>query len=269
MRDYPGGMRDYIKERAGAPRGFFAAEAAGLKWLAEPDVVPVVGVIDHDDSSLRLDRLEETTPDAHSAFGFGRQLALLHDSGAPAFGWAPAEPAWFGPLDSPFEVEVGRCNSFTQFWVELRLEPMAESITDQLSKTQEEIVTAAITAISSGVFEGNSGQGAEAPARVHGDLWAGNFMWTPAGCTLIDPAAHGGHRLEDLAMLALFGTPHLDEIFAGYEAVHPMPTGWRGDLPVHSFFALLAHVRLFGIGFLGQTLTAARAIIDRATALGA
>ena len=64
-------------------------------------------------------------------------------------------------------------------------------------------------------------------------------------------------------VLALFGTPFLEEIFSGYEAEHPLPRGWRADLPAHSFFALLAHVRLFGRGFLGQTLAAARAVVDR------
>lgn len=262
-------MTDFVKERPGAPHGFFAAEAAGLKWLAEPEVVPVVGVVDHDRNHLRLNRVEGTTPDARSAFKFGRQLALLHDSGAPAFGWAPAEPAWFGPLDSPFEVEVASYATFTEFWVNLRLDPMAAAIAGQLSNDQRETIASAITAMSSGAFEGISGTGAETPSRVHGDLWSGNLMWTSDGCTLIDPAAHGGHRLEDLAMLALFGTPFLDEIFAGYEAAHPMPAGWRGDLPVHSFFALLAHVKLFGTGFLGQTLSAARSIIERAEALRA
>jgi fructosamine-3-kinase len=46
-----------------------------------------------------------------------------------------------------------------------------------------------------------------------------------------------------------------------------MPEDWRHDLPVHSFFALLAHVRIFGRGFLGQTLNAAGAITARADAL--
>ena len=256
-------MDTFVKERAGAPRGFFAAEAAGLKWLAEPDVVPVVGVVDQDKNGLRLDRLESSPPDARSAFSFGRQLALLHDSGAPVFGWAPAEPAWFGPLDSPFEVEVASCATFTEFWVECRLNPIAADISGSLSQDHQEAITSAIDTISAGVFDGISGTGQEKPARVHGDLWSGNLMWTPEGCTLIDPAAHGGHRLEDLAMLALFGTPHLEEIFAGYEAIHPMTEGWRDDLPVHNFFALLAHVKLFGAGFLGQTLDAARAIIER------
>lgn len=267
-RGYAEDMRDYVKERAGAPRGFFAAEAAGLKWLSEPEVVPVVGVVDHGRNSLRLERVEGATPDPHSAFGFGRQLALLHDSGAPAFGWAPAEPAWFGPLDSPFEVEVASCATFTEFWVDLRLDPMAAAIAGQVPNDRRETIASAIAAISSGVFEGISGTGRETPSRVHGDLWSGNLIWTSDGCTLIDPAAHGGHRLEDLALLALFGTPFLDKIFAGYEAAHPMPQGWRGDLPVHSFFALLAHVKLFGTGFLGQTLRAAQAISDRAEAIG-
>lgn len=260
-------MPDFIKQRADAPRGFFAAEAAGLAWLAEPDVVPVVKVIDHDQHSLRLERIEETSPNARSATEFGRQLARLHDSGAPAFGWAPAEPAWFGPLDSPFEVDVASCDSFTDFWVNMRLRPLASAIGDQLSTDEKDTITSAIESIASGAFEGISGQGTEAPARVHGDLWSGNLMWTPDGCALIDPAAHGGHRLEDLALLALFGTPFLEEIFAGYETEHPLPEGWRGDVPVHNFFALLAHVKLFGQDFLGQTLRTASAIIDRATEL--
>lgn len=264
-----GVMADFIKQRTGAPPGFFAAEASGLAWLAEPDVVPVVNVIDHDEQALRLERIDETTPNARSAAEFGRRLARLHDSGAPAFGWAPAEPAWFGPLDSPFEVGVASCDSFTDFWVELRLTSLASAITDRVSAEDDATITSAIESIATGAFDGISGQDTEPPARVHGDLWAGNLMWTPEGCTLIDPAAHGGHRLEDLALLALFGSPFLDEIYTGYAAEHPLPEGWQSDLPAHSFFALLAHVKLFGAGFRGQTLTAARAITARAAELGA
>jgi hypothetical protein len=42
--------------------------------------------------------------------------------------------------------------------------------------------------------------------RVHGDLWSGNVHIDQDGAPwLVDPAAHGGHRETDLAMLALFG----------------------------------------------------------------
>ena len=83
-----------------------------------------------------------------------------------------------------------------------------------------------------------------------------------------DPAAHGGHRLEDLAMLSLFGAPFLEEIFEGYEAEPPLPGDWQQDLPAHLFFGLLAHVRIFGEAYVDQTIATAEAIIDRADQLG-
>lgn len=269
MAHYSEGMSsDFVKQRQAAPEGFFAAEAAGLQWLADPDAVPVVEVVDHGEDFLRLRRLDETGPDAAAAVDFGRRLARLHDAGASGFGWSPAAPAFFGPLDAPFEVSTESETSFSEFWTAGRLSPLLSAVEGDLSTEETATIASAVEAIADGAFDGISGEGVEAPARVHGDLWAGNLMWTSDGCTLIDPAAHGGHRLEDLALLALFGTPFLDEIFSGYEQTHPMPEDWRHDLPVHSFFALLAHVRIFGRGFLGQTLSAAGAITARADDLG-
>ncbi|GAA0036099.1 MULTISPECIES: fructosamine kinase family protein [Brevibacterium] len=262
-------MSEFLKQRSTAPEGFFSAEAAGLDWLAAPGVIPVVAVLDHGEDFVLLERLESAVPEAQAAFVFGRRLARLHDAGAPAFGWSPAEPSWFGPLESPFSVTAEPVASFSDFWVNQRLRPVAADIADELTDDENAAIASAITAVSTGVFDGIAGGDPEPPSRVHGDLWSGNLMWTPDGGTLIDPAAHGGHRLEDLALLALFGTSFLADICAGYEAAHPLPSGWRRDLPVHSFFALLAHVKLFGHGFLGQTLAAAREITARAAELGA
>jgi fructosamine-3-kinase len=95
------------------------------------------------------------------------------------------------------------------------------------------------------------------PARLHGDLWSGNVMWTPGGVVLIDPAAHGGHRETDLAMLALFGCPHLDAVIEGYERQRPLRDGWRDRVGLHQIYPLLAHVVLFGGGYARQTSAAA------------
>jgi fructosamine-3-kinase len=100
------------------------------------------------------------------------------------------------------------------------------------------------------------------PARLHGDLWSGNVMWTDAGAVLIDPAAHGGHRETDLAMLALFGCPHIEAGYDGYQSVHPLREGWRARIPLHQLYPLLAHVVLFGAGYAAQTLRAARATVN-------
>lgn len=259
----------HVKEHPGAPDGFFAAEADGLRWLAEPRAVPVVEVIDVGPDALAIEELTETRADAAAARRFGAQLARLHDAGAPAFGFSPSPTAWFGPLTSPFSVPVTEHREFSAFWAHDRLEPVARRCARTLGGAGSAVVTKAIDVIASGAFDGVAGQGREQPSRVHGDLWQGNVLWTAQGATLIDPSAHGGHRLEDLAMLTLFGTPHLDQILSGYEQAHPMPATWREDLPAHLFFGLLAHVQLFGTGYAAQAVDTAHRIIDRARALAA
>ncbi len=257
-------MRDHLKQRAGAPPGFFAAEADGLRWLAAPRAVPVVEVLEVGDDFVRLEHLTGVSPTALAARTVGARLARLHDAGAPGFGWAPSPTAWFGPLEAPFEVPTASRATFAEFWAEDRLRPIARRAAPTLGPAGRAAVDEAIDAIASGAFDGVAGQGTEQPSRVHGDLWSGNLMWTESGGTLIDPAAHGGHRLEDLALLSLFGAPHLDEIAAGYEEQHPMPASWRRDLPAHLFFALLAHVHLFGGMYTDQAVSTARAVVARA-----
>jgi fructosamine-3-kinase len=262
-------MADFLKQRPGAPQGFFAAEAAGLAWLAEPRAVPVVEVLEQGDDFVRLERLEPSRPSAEEALAFGARLARLHDAGAEGFGAVPSATSWFGPLEDPFEVPSTPRGDFATFWSRDRLRPLAERAARQLGAEGGEAVGRAIDVIAAGAFDGISGSGREAPSRVHGDLWSGNLMWTPQGATLIDPSAHGGHRLEDLALLTMFGAPHLDEILIGYEREHPMPADWREDLPAHLFFALLAHVVLFGGGYAGESVRVAEQISQRAAQLGA
>jgi fructosamine-3-kinase len=86
-------------------------------------------------------------------------------------------------------------------------------------------------------------------------LWSGHRGW------LIDPAVHGGHRETDLAMLALFGAPHLDRIIAAYQDVSPLAGGWRDRVPLHQLHPLLVHVCLFGGSYRDSALAAARSAL--------
>jgi fructosamine-3-kinase len=78
---------------------------------------------------------------------------------------------------------------------------------------------------------------------------------------VIDPAAHGGHRETDLAMLALFGAPHLAGILRGYAETAPLADGWRSRVPLHQLHPLLVHACLFGAGYAAQVTAAARAAL--------
>jgi fructosamine-3-kinase len=102
-----------------------------------------------------------------------------------------------------------------------------------------------------GILEGSVDVGVpEPPARLHGDLWSGNVLWAADGRVwVIDPAAHGGHRESDLAMLALFGAPQLERIIGAYEEVAPLAEGWRERVPLHQAWPLLVHAALFGGGY--------------------
>jgi len=102
------------------------------------------------------------------------------------------------------------------------------------------------------------------PARLHGDLWPGNVLWSADGTAyLIDPAAQGGHRETDLATLALFGgAPHLERLLDGYQEVWPLAEGWRRRVPLHQLHLLLVHTALFGASYRTAVMSAVRATVD-------
>jgi len=98
----------------------------------------------------------------------------------------------------------------------------------------------------------------EPPARLHGDLWSGNVLAGPDGrARLIDPAAHGGHREVDLAMLRLFGHP-APRTLAAYQEAHPLADGHEQRVPLWQLFPLLVHAALFGGGYRSAVTEAAR-----------
>ena len=106
---------------------------------------------------------------------------------------------------------------------------------------------------------------AEPPSRIHGDCWAGNVLVVRRSrLWLIDPAAHGGRRETDLAMLALFGAPDLDRILRGYnEHGAPLDGGLGGSrIPLHQLHPLLVHACLFGASYREGVRSAARSALS-------
>jgi fructosamine-3-kinase len=231
----------------------FAAEANGLRWLAEAAAVPVPGVLAVTEAALVISMIPAGRATASAAFRFGAELARLHAAGAEAFG-AP----WRGFIASlPLDNTPGP-DSWPQWYASRRLLPYLRMAVDSgtLRPDDGRLVETVIDRI-----ETLAGP-AEPPSRIHGDCWAGNVLWSGDRGWLIDPAAHGGHRETDLAMLALFGAPSLDRILAGYNDTVPLAPGWRSRIPLHQLHSLLVHACLFGASYAEEVRAAARAALS-------
>ncbi|MFK0158987.1 fructosamine kinase family protein [Streptomyces sp. NPDC090499] len=261
----PGGLAEVtlaggsavVVKRGDGP-GAVRAEVAGLRWLAAARTVPVPEVLGHDERWLVTGLIRTGRPDAAAAAGFGRALAALHAAGAPAFGAAPPggpRDAWIGL--APMRNEPG--TDWPRWYAEHRVLPYLRAAADRGILRPGE--AAVIERVCERLPE--LAGPPEPPARLHGDLWSGNVLWGADGrVRLIDPAAHGGHRETDLAMLRLFGCPYLDRILASYQEAAPLTDGWARRTGLHQLFPLLVHAVLFGRSYAEQALATSRNFAD-------
>lgn len=212
-------------------------EAAGLRWLAAAGA-RVPEILGEAPGRLVLQRIEPGSLSPAGEEELGRMLATLHRAGAPRFGSLPADGAFF----------VGRCeipspegDDWSAYYVEHRLLPVAARV--GLGGEVERLRVEAPP---------------EPPARLHGDLWTGNVLADRAGRPwLIDPAAYGGHREMDLAMLDLFGRVP-ERTLAAYDEVAPLADGWRDRVGLWQLFPLLVHAVLFGGSYVARSRALAR-----------
>jgi len=229
----------------------FAAEAHGLSWLGEARAAPVPAVLASDAAFLVTDWIDTERPTPAVATTFGRELARLHATRAASFG-AP----WHGVI-AGLPLPNDEADSWPAWYAENRLLPYARIASDAgtLGSADIRLIEAAVA--RSADLAGPP----EPPSRIHGDCWSGNVLWSGGRGWLIDPAAHGGHRETDLAMLALFGAPFLDQVLAAYSEAYPLADGWRKRVPLHQMHPLLVHVCLFGGSYREAAVAAARAVL--------
>lgn len=235
------GSTALIKTLPTASDGFFAAEARGLRQLADaigtPGGLMVPELLGHDHDCLILRWVEPGKPTLDAATTFGRRLAAVH--GAPAGEFFGGETDGFiGPLP----MANATATTWAEFFVSRRVLPYLRVARDRgaVSVEDAEIIEQAALRTEDLIPE-------EPPALLHGDLWNGNVLWGVDGVVaVIDPAAYAGHREVDLAMLALFGLPHLPRVLGAYAEAAPLVEGWEDRLAFHQLFPLLAHACRFG-----------------------
>jgi fructosamine-3-kinase len=248
----------YRKESRGVPVGYFAWEAAGLRWLRDAGGAAVADVLDVGEGHLDLPMLRQAPPKAGHADDLGRALAAIHGAGAAGFGAAPdgwSGDGWLGPLSEPLPMVLGHWGAWGEFYAEARVRPLVRMGRDrgEFDASDASVIDQLADTVAAGRYDTG-----EPASRLHGDLWSGNLMWTPDGAVLIDPAAHGGHREADLAMLHLFGAPHLDRIVGAYDEAAPLADGWRERVRLHQLHPLLVHAVLFGGSYGAQSVRVAQ-----------
>ncbi|MDQ6812060.1 MAG: fructosamine kinase family protein [Actinomycetota bacterium] len=234
------GRDAFVKTRTDALTGEYAAEAAGLQWLAEPGAIRTPGVLEVGEDYLALEWIGPGRLDAAGAEELGRGLAATHAAGAPRFGEFRQEAAvaGFGSLRLSNEPAP----DWPTFYAERRLRPLAK-----IARERGALHCDGIDAVQSVCERMAELAGPpEPPARLHGDLWSGNVMADAGGRPwLIDPSSYGGHREIDLAMLRLFGAPS-ERVFDAYEELTPLAAGWRERIGLYQLLPLLVHALLFG-----------------------
>jgi fructosamine-3-kinase len=238
------GREAFVKTRREAIAGEYAAEAAGLAWLAEPGLLRTPAVMEVDEAYLALQWIEPGALSSLGAEELGRGLAGTHRAGAEDFGAPPAlrgGDTGFGSLRLP----NGPAADWPSFYAGQRLLPLLA-----IARERGAISASAGRAVES-VCEriGELCGPSEPPARLHGDLWSGNVMADGEGrAWLIDPSAYGGHREVDLAMLRLFGgwAGTQSRIFDAYEEAWPLAEGWRDRVELYQLLPMLVHALLFG-----------------------
>lgn len=236
------GARVFMKTNARAPASMFPAEAHGLEWLREAGALRIPRVLaasagnEGEPSFLVLELLTPGRQKRDFDERLGRGLAELHRFGAPAFGLS--RDNFIGSLPQRNRAH----DTWADFYWAERLEPqLARAVKEGRASAR---LRSGLERLAARLPElvGPS----EPPARLHGDLWGGNLHVDDQGAPcLIDPAAYGGHREVDLAMMRLFGG-FGERVFGAYAEAYPLSPGHEERAQLYQLYPLLVHVNLFG-----------------------
>lgn len=229
------GKQYFIKVQPHQPASYFQHEINGLKAIGKVTNTPTPlynGVIDGD-AYLVLNWLDETSG---SQADLGRAVAKMHQQ----------ENDCFGFVDNHHTKALVKDNSWNKSWVDFyinqRLQPEVKVATERgrWNRWRNDHFRQMVNQ-----FQHYYAVHPVKASLLHGDLWAGNFMFAHHQPYLIDPDAVYGDREFDLAMTTVFGGFD-QEFYQAYGAVYPFTPGINDRLPWYRFYYLCMHLVLFG-----------------------
>lgn len=231
-----------VKHNEAAPKGFYAAEAAGLQALADtgwrvPRVMSVA------DERLVMEAIALGQPGSTSWQQAGQQLALQHQVSAERFGFA------LDTFCGDSRQSNRWCVDGLEFYQQQRYQPQLQRARDAglLSAVEVQAAERLVDKLADWLP-------VQAPVLLHGDLWSGNLIFDQAGVpVLIDPACYYGWPEADLAMTHAFGGFAL-EFYQAYQAENPLEPGFDERIPLYNLYHWLNHLNLFGAVYHGAVV---------------
>jgi len=245
--------RHFVKSGAAAAHPRFLAEAGGLAALRATGAVRVPAVIDcgcdAGQAWLALERLDLHPLDRAAGAALGRQLAQLHRTLGPHFGWEQDNFIGATPQENTpaavWPIFFAQRRLLPQFRL-ARQSGMERQLVGQGERVAENVAAFFVA-------------GHPAASLLHGDLWSGNAGRLADGTPAIfDPAVYYGDREADIAMAELFGG-FPESFYAAYREAWPLSEGFETRKTLYNLYHILNHFNMFGAGYLGQ----ARRMIER------
>ncbi|UXR69464.1 MULTISPECIES: fructosamine kinase family protein [unclassified Staphylococcus] len=223
---------------------FYAAEIAGLKAFEQAGItaprVIANGCIDGD-AYLLLSYLEEGITGSQKVLG--RCVAQLHQVMSPN--------GQFG-FEQPYR---GSAISFDNHWqtswhdlfLHQRIQPLIQRVeAEALWSTRDASNFEQVYDIMSQTLKAHKSE----PSLLHGDLWAGNYMFLTDGTpALFDPSPLYGDREFDLGATKVFGGFDRD-FYTAYDKTYPLQEGAAFRIRFYELYLLLVHLVKFGTVYL-------------------
>jgi fructosamine-3-kinase len=229
-------------------------EYLGLKYLRDSKCVctPKIYHFQERNSTtptyLLVEWIEHGSSTSAGQRQLGEELAALHDASSAIF-----NVNQFGFEEDNFIGNNPQNNQWTNDWVDFfvkqRLKPqinmgIKKGFIDNRFANQLHQLCEKIPELMEGVHY--------VPCLLHGDLWGGNVLFNHDNLpVLIDPAVYFGVPEAELAFTEMFGGFTRD-FYEAYDAVLPIPYGYKDRKRLYNLYHVLNHMNLFGQMYLHE-----------------
>ncbi|GMA69258.1 aminoglycoside phosphotransferase [Leuconostoc litchii] len=233
---YSNNKRYFLKIQQKSAASFFDHEVAGLNALSEVVTVPralTQGQI-KGNAYLMLSWINQGNGLQQD---LARELVKLHQKTTDKFGFDSDNLVDFVPKNNTWK------KTWAEFFVEQRLDPlMAQARKNNFWLTQR---GDHYSNLRKKILNDIHAQSVRS-SLLHGDFWAGNFMFNETGQPIfIDPNVFYGDREYDIAISKVF--PGFDSSFyETYMKEWPLDKGWQERMRWYEFYYILMHFIRFG-----------------------